>query len=83
MGFFLYYRMNNVKDNETDLLYRNDEGKFTDVTNEAGIRNFGLSLSATVGGINNDYLDVFQVDMDSPIQKRKKANMASMNPELF
>jgi hypothetical protein len=72
--------MNNVKDNETDLLYRNNEGKFTDVTNEAGIRNFGLSLSATVGGINNDYLDVFQVDMDS---QYKKANMASMNPELF
>ncbi len=130
------YAMTNVKDIESDHLYRNDNGKFTDVTSEAGVKNFGLSLSATVGDVNNDgwadiyvsndfsspdffyinnqdgtfkevngqasphtafygmgadiadinndgHLDIFQVDMDANNNRRKKANMASMNPQLF
>lgn len=48
------FKMNNVKDKETDKLYRNDGNKFTNVTDEAGLRTFGLSLSATVGDLNND-----------------------------
>lgn len=51
---FYLFKMQNVKDEETDNLYRNDNGKFTKVTNEAGVRSFGLSLSATVGDLNND-----------------------------
>ena len=52
---FLYvYMMNNVKDNQSDHLYRNDGNKFTDVTNEANVRSYGLTLSATVGDLNND-----------------------------
>ncbi|WP_416442379.1 VCBS repeat-containing protein [Leeuwenhoekiella sp. A16] len=135
-NFYYSYQMKNVKDDETDHLYRNDGDKFTDVTNEAGVRSFGLSLSATVGDLNNDSwpdlyisndfsspdylymnngdgtfrevvkkatnhtafygmgvdiadynndgnLDIFQVDMDAKKNRRKKANMASMNPELF
>ncbi|MEH6407501.1 MAG: VCBS repeat-containing protein, partial [Leeuwenhoekiella sp.] len=135
-NFYYSYQMKNVKDDETDHLYRNDGDKFTDVTNEAGVRSFGLSLSATVGDLNNDSwpdlyisndfsspdylymnngdgtfrevvkkatnhtafygmgvdiadynndgnLDIFQVDMDAQKNRRKKANMASMNPELF
>lgn len=39
---------------ETDKLYRNDGTTFTDVTNESGVLSFGLSLSATVGDINQD-----------------------------
>ena len=135
-NFYYTYKMKNVTDEETDHLYRNDGEKFTDVTNEAGVRSFGLSLSATVGDLNNDSwpdiyisndfstpdylyinngdgsfrevikkatshtafygmgvdiadynndgnLDIFQVDMDAKKNRRKKANMASMNPELF
>ena len=52
---FLYvYRMDNVKDQQSDHLYRNDGNKFTDVTDEAGVKSFGLTLSATVGDLNND-----------------------------
>ncbi|MGB7394801.1 MAG: VCBS repeat-containing protein [Pricia sp.] len=129
-------KMKHVTDEQTDHLYRNDGGSFTDVTKEAGVRAFGLSLSATVGDLNNDSwldiyvsndfnspdflylnqgdgtfteslkeatshtafygmgvdisdfnndgnLDIFQVDMDAKNNRRKKANMASMNPQLF
>ncbi|MBU3821949.1 VCBS repeat-containing protein [Flavobacteriaceae bacterium XHP0103] len=125
-----------VTDEQTDHLYRNDGGVFVDVTEEAGVKAFGLSLSATVGDVNNDgwddiyvsndfstpdyfyinnqdgtfkevtkqasphtafygmgadiadinndgNLDIFQVDMDANNNRRKKANMASMNPQLF
>lgn len=134
---FVYsYRMNNLEDIESDHLYRNDGDSFTNVSSEAGLRAFGLSLSATVGDLNNDSwpdlyvsndfnspdymylnnqdgtfrevvkeatshtafygmgvdiadfnddgnLDIFQVDMDAKTNRRKKANMASMNPKLF
>lgn len=125
-----------VKDIESGHLYKNDNGKFVDVTKEAGVLNFGLSLGVTVGDINNDgwqdiyvsndfsipdyfyinnqdgtfkevntkasphtsfygmgidiadinndgHLDIYQVDMDANNNRRKKANMASMNPQLF
>ena len=51
-----YYRfkMEQVTDVETDKLYRNDGNRFTEVTNAAGVRSFGLSLSATVGDLNED-----------------------------
>ncbi len=134
--FYYTYKMDNLKDDESNHLYRNDEGKFTDVTEQSGLRNFSLTLSATVGDINNDgwqdvyvsndfnspdfmyinnqdgsfkevikqatahtafygmgtdiadinndgNLDIFQVDMDARSNRRKKANMASMNPKLF
>lgn len=130
------FKQSTVNDVETDNLYRNDGDSFTKVTDEAGIRNFGLSLSATVGDLNQDgwpdiyvsndfsspdflfmnngdgtftdqvrtttgqvafygmgvdiadynndgLLDIFQVDMDAPNNRRAKANMASMNPQLF
>ncbi|MCB0639455.1 MAG: VCBS repeat-containing protein [Lewinella sp.] len=39
----------------TDRLYRNEgNGKFTDVTVAAGVRNYSYSLSATVADLNND-----------------------------
>jgi hypothetical protein len=133
---FYQFKMYNTKDIETDKLYRNDGGKFTNVTDEAGLRSFGLSLSVTVSDLNQDgwpdiyvsndfstpdylyinngdgtfkeqvkeatdqisfygmgvdiadynndgLLDIFQVDMDAPNNRRAKANMASMNPQLF
>ena len=134
--FYYSFKMKNPKASESDHLYRNDGDKFIDVTQEAGLTNFGLTLSATVGDINNDgwpdlyvsndfnspdfmyinnqngtfkevvkeatahtafygmgtdiadinndgNLDIFQVDMDARSNRRKKANMASMNPDLF
>ncbi len=45
---------------ESDRFYRNDGGKFTDISKQAGIDNSTFGLSATVGDINNDgYPDVF------------------------
>ncbi|WP_106792004.1 VCBS repeat-containing protein [Aquimarina sp. Aq78] len=135
-NFYYKFKMANTKAEETDHLYRNDGDTFTDVTEEAGVKSFGLSLSATVGDLNNDgwsdiyvsndfstpdylyinnqdgtfkevikeatshtaffgmgtdiadynndgNLDIFQVDMDAQKNRRKKANMASMNPKLF
>jgi len=134
-SYYLFKTMN-TQDEETDNLYRNDGGVFTKVTNEAGLRSFGLSLSATVGDINQDgwpdlyvsndfstpdyfyinnqdgtfservkevsgntsfygmgvdisdinndgYLDIYQVDMSAEDNRRSKANMAGMNPNLF
>ncbi|MBZ9730074.1 VCBS repeat-containing protein [Salegentibacter sp. JZCK2] len=51
---FYRFKMQNVKDVETDNLYRNDNGHFTKVTDESGLRSFGLSLSATVADLNED-----------------------------
>lgn len=51
---FYAFKMHNTKDVETDKLFRNDGNTFTNVTDEAGLRSFGLSLSATVGDLNND-----------------------------
>ena len=133
---YYYYKMQNSGEYETDNLYRNDGSSFTKVTDEAGLRTYGLTLSATVGDLNNDsfpdiyisndfsspdfmymnngdgtfsevvkettnqtsfygmgvdiadfnndmYLDYIQVDMDAKDNRRSKANMASMNPDLF
>ena len=133
---YYYYKMKNSEEYETDNLYRNDGSSFTRVTESAGLRTYGLTLSATVGDLNNDsypdlyisndfsspdfmyinngdgtftdvvkestnqtsfygmgvdiadfnndqYLDYIQVDMDAKDNRRSKANMASMNPDLF
>ncbi len=118
-------------------LYKNNgNGMFTDVTKEAGLMSYSLSLSASVSDLNNDgykdiyvsndfasadfcymnngdgtfrntiqqsvkhtalygmgadiadfnndgFLDIFQADMDASTNKRSKANMASMNPQVF
>ena len=53
-SFVYLYNMKNVSDTDMDYLYRNDGNKFTNVTNESGLRNFGLTLSTTVGDLNND-----------------------------
>ncbi|MGY6648570.1 VCBS repeat-containing protein [Wenyingzhuangia sp. IMCC45574] len=54
-------KMNNPVLEDSDILYRNNgDGTFSDVTVEAGVLNFGLSLSATVADINNDgFKDVY------------------------
>ncbi len=118
-------------------LYRNNgNATFTDITKEAGLLSYSLSLSASISDLNNDslkdiyvsndfasadflylnngdgtfkntietsvkhtalygmgsdiadinndgFLDIFQADMDASTNKRSKANMASMNPQVF
>ena len=62
---FLYvHYMNNVKDQQSDHLYRNDGNKFTDVTDEANLRSFGLTLAAVVGDFNNESLPDSDVSND-------------------
>ncbi|WP_372975300.1 FG-GAP-like repeat-containing protein [Muriicola sp.] len=133
---FYLFKQQYPKPIETDKLYRNDGDTFTDVTMESGLSTFGLSLSATIGDLNQDgwpdiyvsddfstpdylfinnqdgtfsevvkqvtkntafygmgvdiadfnndaLLDILQVDMTANVNRRSKANMASMNPDLF
>ncbi|WP_350287085.1 VCBS repeat-containing protein [uncultured Croceitalea sp.] len=135
-NYYYAFKKISPKPLETDRLFRNDGDTFTDVTKEAGLKTFGLSLSATVGDLNQDgwpdlyvsndfstpdyffsnnqdgtfsevslssmkntsfygmgvdiadfnndnLLDILQVDMTAQINRRSKANMASMNPDLF
>lgn len=66
---FYAHKVKNPTLEESDILYRNNgNGSFADVTNEAGILNYGLSLSATVGDLNNDgWKDIYvSNDFDSP-----------------
>lgn len=133
---FYQFKIKNAIDKDSDHLFRNDGDTFKNITKEAGLLTFGLTLSATVGDLNNDgwqdiyvsndfstpdfmyinnqdgtfkevvrqatahtafygmgadisdfnndgNLDIFQVDMDANTNRRQKANMASMDPELF
>lgn len=130
------FKQRNPKELDSDRLYKREGDSFIDVTKEAGLSTFGLSLSVTTGDINQDgwpdlyisndfstpdylfinnqdgtfservrqttqntsfygmgvdiadfnndqLLDIIQVDMTSQINRRAKANMASMNPRLF
>jgi len=56
------------KGDEMDKLYRNDDGTFTDVSRQAGLSSFGLSLSATIADVNNDtWPDIYvSNDFSSP-----------------
>lgn len=44
----------------TDRLYRNDNGKFTDVTKESNVTNYTYTLSVTASDLNNDgWIDLY------------------------
>ena len=130
------YMIDNHEARDSDHLYRNEGNHFTDVTNESGISNFGLSLGVVASDYNNDgypdiyisndfnapdfmyinngdgtftneilnslqqtsffgmgvdaadfnndgWVDIFQLDMNAADNFRSKANMSSMNPEVF
>ena len=52
---FYKYKVNHPTYQESDHLYRNNgNNTFTDVTKEAGVLNYGLSLSANIGDFNQD-----------------------------
>lgn len=48
------HRMQTVTDAESDKLFRNDDGKFTNVAEEAGVKNYSFSLGITAADVNND-----------------------------
>jgi len=56
-----YYNMKDPKLEKSDHLYANDgNGFYKDITEKAGVLNFGLSLSASVSDFNNDgWLDIY------------------------
>ncbi|UII25489.1 VCBS repeat-containing protein [Fulvivirga maritima] len=59
---FYYSQMNkHPRMDLSDHLYRNNgDGTFTNVTEEAGLLSFGLSLSATISDLNNDgFKDIY------------------------
>jgi hypothetical protein len=60
-AFFYKQMMRNARMNESGHLYRNEgNGKFTNVTSQAGLLNFGLSLSATISDLNQDgFKDIY------------------------
>ncbi len=54
------HRMQNVTSEESDKLYRNDNGKFVDVSEESGVKNYSFSLGITASDINNDgWVDLY------------------------
>ena len=54
------YMLSNHSERDSDHLYRNDNGKFIDVTQSAGVSNFGLSLGVVASDLNNDgYPDLY------------------------
>ncbi|TMM58501.1 hypothetical protein FEE95_03455 [Maribacter algarum] len=54
------YMLDNHELPDSDRLYRNDDGHFTDVTIESGLSSFGLSLGVVAADVNNDgYTDIF------------------------
>jgi hypothetical protein len=42
------------KEHDSDNFYRNDDGKFVNISKQAGIQNFGFGLSVSVTDINHD-----------------------------
>lgn len=45
---------------QSDQLYRNDGGKFTNITKEAGITNYGYALGIVTSDLDNDgWTDIF------------------------
>ncbi|MEM7106824.1 MAG: VCBS repeat-containing protein [Bacteroidota bacterium] len=54
-NFRYKYLMNTVTEKNSDRLYENQgEGVFIDVTEQAGLLSFGLSISATIADFNAD-----------------------------
>jgi len=68
-----------------DFFYiNNKDGTFKEVVKEATSQTSFYGMGIDIADFNNDgFLDIFQVDMESNNNTRQKANMASMNPQLF
>lgn len=135
VDYYKYMQTHHSK-RDSDHLYRNEGDHFVDITQAAGLSNFGLSLGVVATDLNNDsfpdlyisndfnapdflyinqgdgtfsnviqpalqqtsffgmgvdaadinndgWTDLFQLDMNAADNFRSKANMSSMNPEVF
>lgn len=68
-----------------DCLYINQrDGTFKDEIKTATQHTSFYGMGVDIADFNNDgLLDILQMDMDASSNRRSKANMASMNPEIF
>lgn len=68
-----------------DCLYLNQgDGTFKNEIKQATQHTSFYGMGVDIADFNNDgYLDILQMDMDASSNRRSKANMASMNPEIF
>lgn len=68
-----------------DCLYINQgDGTFENQIKEATAHTSFYGMGVDIADFNNDgFLDILQMDMDASSNRRSKANMASMNPEIF
>ncbi len=68
-----------------DFLYMNNgDGTFSDKLKESTKQTSFYGMGSDAADFNNDGLiDLIQMDMAPEDNKRSKANMASMNPQLF
>ena len=68
-----------------DCFYINQkDGTFKNEIKKATAHTSFYGMGADIADFNNDgHVDIIQMDMDAASNRRSKANMASMNPELF
>ncbi|UII77190.1 FG-GAP-like repeat-containing protein [Flagellimonas sp. HMM57] len=68
-----------------DCLYINQkDGTFKNEIKNATAHTAFYGMGVDIADFNNDgFMDIVQMDMDAASNRRSKANMASMNPELF
>jgi len=68
-----------------DCLYINQkDGTFKDEIKNATSHTSFYGMGVDIADFNNDgHFDIIQMDMDAATNRRSKANMASMNPEVF
>jgi len=68
-----------------DFMYiNNQDGTFKEVLSEATSHSSFYGMGIDIADFNNDgNLDVYQVDMDPKLNRRKKANMSTMQPDQF
>ncbi|WP_299129108.1 FG-GAP-like repeat-containing protein [uncultured Winogradskyella sp.] len=68
-----------------DCLYINQkDGTFENEIKNATAHTSFYGMGVDIADFNNDgHFDIVQMDMDAASNRRSKANMASMNPELF
>ena len=66
------------------MYMNNGDGTFSESVKETTNQTSFYGMGVDIADFNNDsYLDYIQVDMDAKDNRRSKANMASMNPDLF
>ncbi|GGD19363.1 hypothetical protein EYD46_07320 [Hyunsoonleella pacifica] len=68
-----------------DCMYiNNKDGSFSDKIKTSTNHTSFYGMGVDIADFNNDgLLDILQMDMDAESNRRSKANMASMNPQIF